>query len=285
MAEGEFRSFAAVLDELCQTVMAPGGDRPYSNVELANAIRDRGGQVTNSYIAQLRRGIRDNPTLRQVEQFADVLGVHPAYFVGGRRRPTSTPTAANSADAVDAVDRRTFQDKLNFLFTHVPSPERAARDYGYEAVAAAVRARGLELGDPNWTIAPNTVSELRHGHRPNPTLRHLLALADFFKVKPAYFLDDELAAQVDEQIAQFRLLHRLGVSSVAMRAAQTSEPLSARARASLVRALVDALRPIGVTPRTAIRALAAELDPVADHVADQADPAEEPDPPTEEKDR
>jgi transcriptional regulator with XRE-family HTH domain len=241
------RPFAAVLNELCSQASAPDGGR-YSNVALARAIGERGGKVTNSYIAQLRRGIRDNPTLRQVAQFADVLGVHPAYFVGGRRDPAH-PTGA----------RRSFQDRLNFLFGNVPRPDRAG-EYGHEAVATAVRARGRELRDPQWTISPNTVAELRHGENPNPTWRHLLALADFFQVKPAYFLDDELAAQVDEQITQYKLLHRLGLTSVATRAAQTAEALSPDARASLVRALVDALRPIGVTPRTAMRALATELD-------------------------
>ncbi|MEV6230150.1 helix-turn-helix domain-containing protein [Saccharopolyspora shandongensis] len=49
--------------------------------EVAEAIRERGGPtISATYIWQLRKGIRDNPTKRHLEALAGFFGVPPAYF-------------------------------------------------------------------------------------------------------------------------------------------------------------------------------------------------------------
>jgi transcriptional regulator with XRE-family HTH domain len=234
------RPFGDVLEELCTQVPA-GRARPYSNVELARLIVAQDGQITPAYIAQLRRGHRDNPTLRLISHLGSALDAHPAYFLGGRRdRDQGTHTPQPLARKVD------------FLFRHVLH-SKGRNEYSHEAVAAAIREHGSELHDPLWTISPDKISELRSGHGTSPTLRHLLGLARFFGAPPAYFVDDQLAARVEEQYRQLRLLSQFDIQAVATRAA--AEPLSPQTRAKLVRALVEALEPLGITAETAREAL------------------------------
>jgi transcriptional regulator with XRE-family HTH domain len=230
------RPFGDVLEELCTQV--PAGTRPYSNVEVARLIVDQGGQITPAYIAQLRRKHRDNPTLHLINHLASALDAHPAYFLGGRRdRDQSTDSPQPLASKVD------------FLFRHyLRSGGRG--EYSHEAVAAAVREHGSELRDPLWTISADKISELRSGHGTSPTLRHLLGLARFFGAPPAYFVDDELAARVEEQYRQLRLLSQFDVHAVATRAAAGA--LSPQSGADLVRALVEALEShLGINAETA----------------------------------
>jgi transcriptional regulator with XRE-family HTH domain len=49
--------------------------------EVAAAIAKRGHEhVSANYIWMLRKGLRDNPTLRAVEALAHFFGVPPSYF-------------------------------------------------------------------------------------------------------------------------------------------------------------------------------------------------------------
>jgi len=71
---------AARVDHLFRTIK-PRGAREYSFEEVAEAIRTRGGPtISATYIWQLRRGLRNNPTMKHVEALAGFFGVPPAYF-------------------------------------------------------------------------------------------------------------------------------------------------------------------------------------------------------------
>ncbi len=53
----------------------------YSNEDVAETIRARGGPtISATYLWQLRKGQRDNPTKKHLEALADFFGVSPAYF-------------------------------------------------------------------------------------------------------------------------------------------------------------------------------------------------------------
>lgn len=67
------------LNHLFVTVH-PKDRGPYSNEEVAAAIRERGGAISGAYIWQLRTGKKDNPTLKHLEALAGFFGVPPAYF-------------------------------------------------------------------------------------------------------------------------------------------------------------------------------------------------------------
>lgn len=74
------RTLAERLDRLFRTFRRPGGGE-YSNEEVAEALRERGGPtISATYLWQLRKGVRDNPTKKHLEAVAEFFGVPPAYF-------------------------------------------------------------------------------------------------------------------------------------------------------------------------------------------------------------
>ncbi|MFF1272201.1 helix-turn-helix domain-containing protein [Streptomyces marokkonensis] len=114
-----------------------------------------------------------------------------------------------------------FADKLNRLFETVrPDP---SHEYSNEQVASAIRAAGV-------SISQSYIWQLRKGRKTNPTLRHLQALAEYFGVPTAYFVDDSTAARIEEQLsalaAEQARLHEASQGSdvklMAMRAGQLS---------------------------------------------------------------
>jgi transcriptional regulator with XRE-family HTH domain len=73
------RTLSEKLDHLFHTVRPAKGE--YSHEEVAAAIRERGGPtISATYVWQLRKGIRDNPTMRHLEALAGFFGVSPIYF-------------------------------------------------------------------------------------------------------------------------------------------------------------------------------------------------------------
>ncbi|HVC34658.1 MAG TPA: helix-turn-helix domain-containing protein [Chloroflexota bacterium] len=74
------RSLAEKVNHLFHTIH-PSGRGEYSNEEVAAAIRGRGGPtISATYLWQLRKGVRENPTKKHLEALADFFGVPPAYF-------------------------------------------------------------------------------------------------------------------------------------------------------------------------------------------------------------
>jgi transcriptional regulator with XRE-family HTH domain len=61
-------------------VLHPAGAKPLTNRELAERIKDQGRSISQTYISQLRSGIRDNPTLEHLVGIAGAFGVPPGYF-------------------------------------------------------------------------------------------------------------------------------------------------------------------------------------------------------------
>jgi ESX-1-secreted protein regulator len=104
-------------------------------------------------------------------------------------------------------------DRLDRLFHAVHPAGRG--EYSYEEVATAIREQGV-------MISHTYIWQLRKGMRDNPTKRHLEALAQFFGVQPAYFLDEDTAA-VDDQLELLAALRDESVRNVAMRASGLSE--------------------------------------------------------------
>ena len=73
-------SLAWKIDRLF-AVIRPSARSEFSYEEVAETIRERGGPtISASYIWQLRKGIRDNPTKHHLEALSDFFGVAPAYF-------------------------------------------------------------------------------------------------------------------------------------------------------------------------------------------------------------
>ena len=105
-------SFASRLNHLIDTVH-PRGREPFTNRELADAVRAQGAECTPQYIGQLRAG-RHAPSLKVAAALARTYGVPIEYF--------SDPAVADRTD-----------DELAVL--------AKLRDAGVTAVA--LRAAGL----------------------------------------------------------------------------------------------------------------------------------------------
>ncbi len=67
------------LNHLFETVH-PRGRGPFSNEEVARAVREQGGDISKQYIAYLRKGERENPRLHHLEALAGFFGVSVSYF-------------------------------------------------------------------------------------------------------------------------------------------------------------------------------------------------------------
>ncbi|WP_328928562.1 helix-turn-helix domain-containing protein [Streptomyces sp. NBC_00190] len=72
-------TLADKINHLFETVV-PAGRQPYNTEEVARAITETGIPISGSYIWLLRKGQRDNPTLKHLEGIAKFFGVPPAYF-------------------------------------------------------------------------------------------------------------------------------------------------------------------------------------------------------------
>jgi transcriptional regulator with XRE-family HTH domain len=74
------RSLADKIDHLFKTVH-PAGRGEYTYKEVADSLRAGGDPaISASYVWQLRKGIKDNPTKKHLEALSAFFGVPPAYF-------------------------------------------------------------------------------------------------------------------------------------------------------------------------------------------------------------
>jgi len=105
-------------------------------------------------------------------------------------------------------------EKLDRLFRQVRAAGQA--EPSYMAVAEAIRTvQGV-------SISHTYIWQLRTGRRDNPTVQHLTALATYFGVPVAYFLDDEQFRRIDAQLELLQTIRDAGVTEIALRAADVS---------------------------------------------------------------
>jgi transcriptional regulator with XRE-family HTH domain len=115
---------------------------------------------------------------------------------------------------VEQKPARTLAEKLDRLFKTIHPRRRG--EFTYKEVADEIAKRG------GPTISATYLWELRTGRKDNPTLKHIEALAQFFRVPPAYFFDEEKAKEIDEELALLGALRDASVRHMALRAAGLS---------------------------------------------------------------
>ncbi|MGW2339519.1 helix-turn-helix domain-containing protein [Streptomyces sp. NPDC001661] len=117
---------------------------------------------------------------------------------------------------------RTLTEKINHLFDTIRSP--GGQEYSNEHVAAEIGKSGAT------TISQSYIWQLRKGKKVNPTISHLQALAGFFGVPVAYFVDDGVAGEVEGKLEALKAQQALmseavgtgDVKLMAMRAGELS---------------------------------------------------------------
>ena len=103
----------------------------------------------------------------------------------------------------------TFAARLNRLFDTVYPPGRGPHTSA--EVIAALKAEGVTMSAPY-------LSQLRSGNRTNPSSTTMSALANFFRIKSAYFTDDEYYEKLDKELSWLASMRDDGVRRIALRA-------------------------------------------------------------------
>lgn len=103
----------------------------------------------------------------------------------------------------------TFAARLNRLFESVYPPGRGPHTSA--EVIAALKAEGVTMSAPY-------LSQLRSGNRTNPSTATMAALANFFRIKPAYFTDDSYYRKLDAELSWLTEVRDEGVRRIATRA-------------------------------------------------------------------
>jgi transcriptional regulator with XRE-family HTH domain len=103
----------------------------------------------------------------------------------------------------------TFAARLNRLFDTVYPPGRGPHTSA--EVIAALKAEGITMSAPY-------LSQLRSGNRTNPSSATMAALANFFRIKSAYFTDDEYYEKLDKELQWLAMTREDGVRRIALRA-------------------------------------------------------------------
>jgi transcriptional regulator with XRE-family HTH domain len=115
-----------------------------------------------------------------------------------------------SSNLVEVISMSTtFAARLNRLFDTVYPPGRGPHTSA--EVIAALKAEGITMSAPY-------LSQLRSGNRTNPSAATMAALANFFRIKPAYFTDDEYYEKLDEELSWLATMRDEGVRRIAVRA-------------------------------------------------------------------
>jgi transcriptional regulator with XRE-family HTH domain len=107
----------------------------------------------------------------------------------------------------------TFAARLNRLFDTVYPPGRGPHTSA--EVIAALKAEGVTMSAPY-------LSQLRSGNRTNPSTANMAALANFFRIKSAYFTDDEYYEKLDKELSWLATMRDDGVRRIALGAAELS---------------------------------------------------------------
>src|SRR5271166_2175260 len=114
-----------------------------------------------------------------------------------------------STDPVEVISMSTtFSARLNRLFDTVYPPGRGPHTSA--EVIASLKSEGITMSAPY-------LSQLRSGNRTNPSAATMAALANFFRIKPAYFTDDEYYEKLDKELSWLMTMRDEGVRRIAVR--------------------------------------------------------------------
>lgn len=123
-------------------------------------------------------------------------------------------------------------ERLDLLFRTVPRDEGGSEMHTSTSIVEALRHQGI-------SVTPNHIRAMRTGRRSNPSFRLLAGLAEIFRVPLDYFVDDSVAAEIEESLQALVAMRDTGVQQIMMRA----HGVSAESLGSVL-ALLDQIRRI-----------------------------------------
>ena len=123
----------------------------------------------------------------------------------------------------------TFAARLNRLFETVYPPGRGPHTSA--EVIAALKSEGITMSAPY-------LAQWRSGNRTNPSSATMTAIANFFRIKPEYFTDDEYYEKMDRELTWLAHMRDEGVRRIAAR----TVGLSPQAQQKLVETVAELRR-------------------------------------------
>lgn len=227
--------FSTVLREVtdkehARAIAAAGGDRtierslrPWTYTEVAAAVGS-----TPEYIGYLRRGEKDNPTIKVLRKLAKVFKVPVSYLAEDDtdRVAEVNQRVTGSRLPHEGRDDQTLADRLNACFDAV-RPDGGDQEYTDAEVAEAVGC------------APEDIRGLRDGADLDIGIHSLRKLAAMFGVTVSYLVDGTAAERVGPRLAMLRELREAGVLHLALELAKVKTFAGREAMAQMVRAFLQ----------------------------------------------
>lgn len=137
----------------------------------------------------------------------DGVGADPVDEVG-------EGNSEGGADGPSRVGAQTLADRINQAFKTLHPADRGP--YSTREVVRWFEDNAID-GEP--AISLNYLCSLRNGGKTNPTVKHLQALARFFKIPATYFIEDnEHADAVRTDLALLEAMRDTEVQEIAARA-------------------------------------------------------------------
>ncbi len=180
----------------------------------------------NTYL-RWETGERPFPDRRQVSrQLADALGTSEEVVraavaeigsdilapLADQRSDLEAGELSGGGDLTGGVDGLPgLADKLNHLFATVPRSATSTRLHSNDSAAEALQQYGIR-------VTKTHLSHLRAGRRDNPSARLLAGIAQLFGVPIAYFFDEDLAREVNHQLATLVAMRDTRVKNLMTRA-------------------------------------------------------------------
>jgi len=233
-------SIAGRLEHLIATTAREGRSRLDSQ-QIAALTQTAGHPLTSSYISQLRRGSRTNPTIDSLRVLAAIFGVPVSYFFPVHTQsddPAQTPAEA-STDRVGSATggpqvETSVSAKLEELFSRPQDP--AGRPQSTGEVAERCQKLGYDL-DAAY------LDDLRTGRRDNPSIKALEGIAAAFGEHTSFFFSARPGVQserddADADRALTAAMKDQGVRDIALRSAAL-DPAGRRLLAAMIRELGD----------------------------------------------
>jgi hypothetical protein len=125
----------------------------------------------------------------------------------------------------------TLAEKVTWLFENVLREDGSQHSRSEVARAIAQYTGG--------SCTRNYVAMLASGQRDNPTMDVIEGLADFFDINRAYFVDDEKAREIQDQLNMAVMLRDDRVRAIALRAVTSALVTGTRTGALSVEALTE----------------------------------------------
>lgn len=197
----------------------PDGQGPGSEREIARRSREfarthpEAPTISHQSVANIRDGVVRNPSVDSLRALANVFGVRLGYFL--EEEPSAPNEQADTDVSAPPVRPRPaalgLSTRLNRLFETMHPRERGA--YTSREVADAIAARGGK-------ITEDQIEQLRSGTWDPTSYEQFEAVAAFFGVPVAYFVDDEVASRVavDLDLVDALKAQGVGTRQIALRA-------------------------------------------------------------------